>query len=676
MSDKLFIASELPFEAIPFDKIKLEHFLPNFKKGIEQGQSEISTIITNIDSPTFENTIIALEESGELLSSVSEVFFNLNSAHTNKEMQALAQEISPLLSNYHNDILLNEKLFKRVKLVYEQVDKSKLETEDITLLENTYKGFSRNGALLNKTDKDRLRELDQELSKKQLTYGENVLAENNAYSLHIEDKNRLTGIPETALEAAAALAKEKELKGYIFTLDYPSYIPVITYADDRALRKEISKASGSKAFKDNEHNNEQLVLDIVKLRHERAALLGYDSHADYVLERRMAENKLTVNTFLSDLLDASLPFAKDELKELKDLASKDGITDFQRWDSSYYAEKLKKERFDFDEEQLRPYFKLENVIEGVFEVANKLYGLNFTLNDSLPKYHEDVLVYEVTNSDGEHQALFYADFFPRESKRQGAWMTSYRGQFNRNGKKQTPIISNVCNFTKPTDTKPSLLTFNEVTTLFHEFGHGLHGLLANGKYESISGTNVFWDFVELPSQVLENWCYEKECLDLFARHYETDELIPQELIQKIKDSSNFNAGLQTVRQLSFGILDMTWHTEKGKTATSVKVFEEEAMASTTLLDSIKTSCMSSQFSHIFQGGYSAGYYSYKWAEVLDADAFEYFKEKGIFNSEIAESFKTNILSAGGSEAPMKLYKKFRGKEPDVKALLRRAGLLV
>lgn len=670
----VFDTHNTPYNSIPFDKISISDYLPAIKKGIEEGLEDIQNIITNKETPNFENTIVALEESGLFLNQVTEVFFNLNSADTNKEMQELAQEISPLLSQYSNDISLNALLFERVKHVFDHQTDYDLDTEDEMLLEKTYKGFSRNGALLDDDQKNILREIDKELSQTSLSFGENVLEENNAYELHITDKNDLEGLPDSTLEMAAEVAKSKDKEGWVFTLDYPSYIPFVTYAKNRKLREELTKASGRKAFQDNEFNNEKNILKIVELRNKRAQLLGYATHADYVLEQRMAENKETVLDFSNKLLQAAMPFAKEEQKELEKLALKDGITDFQRWDSAYYAEKLKIEKYNFDTELLRPYFKLENVIDGVFQVAQKLYGLTFKLVNDIPKYHKDVLTYVVYNEKEEEIALFLADFFPRESKRQGAWMTAYRGQYKRNGKQQLPIISNVCNFTKPTDTKPSLLTFDEVTTLFHEFGHGLHGLLADGKYESLSGTNVYWDFVELPSQILENWCFEKECLDLFAKHYETGETIPQDLIDKIKASANFNAGLQTVRQLSLGMLDMNWHTEKGQKATDVKAFEEESNTPTNMLPSIETSSTSCQFSHIFQGGYSAGYYSYKWAEVLDADAFEYFKEKGIFNKEVADSFKKNILSAGGSEAPMTLYKRFRGQEPDVEALLRRSGL--
>lgn len=659
---------------IAFNDIQLSDYEPALLKGIKEGLAEIQLICENKETANFNNTILALEESGSLLNRVTEVFFNLNSCVTNKEMQELAQKFSPLLSAYQNDIALNQALFDRVKYVYDHQKDQKLDTQDLMLLEKSYKGFSRNGALLNEADKDKLRKLDEELSMAQLKFGENVLAENNAYELHLTDENRLKGIPLNAQQSAQELAKQKEKEGYIFTLDYPSYLPVITYAQDRALREELTRASGAKAFKDNPYNNEKLVLRIVELRNERANLLGYNTHADYVLELRMAQDKKTVLDFLDQILVAAKPFAASELEELKELAKKDGIQELQKWDSSYYAEKLKKQKFDFDQEELRPYFQLDKVIDGVFEVATKLYGLSFKLNAQIPKYHPDVLCYDVFDGDQEI-ATFYADYFPRESKRQGAWMTSYKGQFKREDKKQNPVVSIVCNFTKPTQGTPSLLTFDEVTTLFHEFGHALHGLLANSKYESISGTSVYWDFVELPSQILENWCYQKECLDLFARHHETNQAIPQKFIQKIKEAAHFNSGLQTVRQVGLSLVDMLWHTQEGTLAQSVKEFEKEALKTTNVLPDIPESNLSCQFSHIFQGGYSSGYYSYKWAEVLAADAFELFLEKGVFDPPTAHQFKQHILSAGGSEHPMTLYKRFRGQEPDVNALLRSTGLV-
>ena len=656
------------FETIPFEEIKNEHFLPAINEGIKQGKEEIDAIINNEEAPTFANTILAMENGGALLNTVSTVFFNLNSAETNDTLQQLAQEISPLLSNYANDINLNKDLFAKVKQVVEQ--KEELDLEDAKLLEKTYKSFVRNGANLNDEDQTKLREIDQQLSKATLTFGENVLKESNAFELAITDKADLSGLPESVIEAAEMTAKQKEKEGWVFTLDYPSYIPFMKYSAVRSLREKMQKAFGAKAFQDNENNNSDIVLNIVKLRQQRAQLLGYKTHADFVLEERMAGSFATVDEFLNNIQSIATPIAQKEFEELQAFARElePGI-ELQKWDNAYYSEKLRKKHFDLDEEMLKPYFQLENVIEGVFTAANKLYDLEFTIDKSIQVYHEEVLAYRVTRK-GEEVAVFYADFFPREGKRQGAWMTSYRGQKGA----QRPHISNVCNFTKPTASKPSLLTFNEVTTLFHEFGHGLHGMLAQGKYESLTGTSVFWDFVELPSQIFENWCYEKECLDLFAKHYETSEVIPEALIQKIKNAANFQSGMQTLRQVSFSKLDMAWHAT-AETLSDVAATEAKALEATELFPAIEGTNMSCQFSHIFQGGYSSGYYSYKWAEVLDADAFESFKEKGIFNKEVAQSFEKNILSAGGTEHPMTLYKRFKGQEPDPKALFRRAGLI-
>tara|TARA_R110002073_G_scaffold40547_5_gene115125 strand:+ start:246111 stop:248141 length:2031 start_codon:yes stop_codon:yes gene_type:complete len=660
----------------PFSAIKNEHFKPAFEQAIEQAKAEIDTITENSENPTFENTIEALDFSGQILDRISSIFFNLNSAETNDEIQKIAQEVSPLLSDFSNDIRLNEQLFKQVKTLYDNRKNLDLTTEQRTLLAKKYKGFARNGANLNEADKTSLRVIDKQLSKLSLQFGENVLAETNAYELHITDENQLSGLPDGAKEAAKSLAKEKDKEGWMFTLDYPSYVPFMTYVDNRSLREELAKAFGARAFQNNKNDNQQIVLDIVKLRHERANLLGYKTHAHFVLEERMAETPEKVVSFSNELLEKAKPAAKREFDQLSDFAKKDGISQLQKWDGAYYSEKLKKELFDLDQEALKPYFKLENVIEGVFTIANKLYNLNFKEVATIDKYHKEVLTYEVTDANGDFTSVFYADFFPRKGKRNGAWMTSYKSQWIKNSENSRPHISIVCNFTKPTETKPSLLTFNEVTTLFHEFGHALHGMLANTTYPSLSGTSVYWDFVELPSQLLENWCYEKEALDLFARHYETNAPIPMEMVQKIKDSANFLEGIQTLRQLSFGLLDMAWHSgESPNTISSVKEFENEAFADTQSYPDVATNCMSTAFSHIFQGGYSSGYYSYKWAEVLDADAFDYFKETGIFNKETAQKFADNVLSQGGTEKPMTLYKRFRGKEPNTDALLERAGLL-
>ncbi|WP_291966225.1 M3 family metallopeptidase [Maribacter sp.] len=666
-----------PFDTAPFSQIKNEHFKPAFLQSIEDARAEIDTITENTDAPTFENTIEALEFSGQQLDRISSVFFNLNSAETNEEIQKIAQEISPLLSEFGNDITLNEALFKRVKAVYDQKDDLDLTVEQNTLLDKKYKSFSRNGANLSEEKKKRLREIDTKLAKLKLTFGENVLAETNKYQLHLTDESDLDGLPEGAKEAAAqlALSKGKE-DGWMITLDYPSYIPFMKYAKNRALRKELSLAFGSKGFHNDELDNQENVLEIAKLRFERANLLGYKTHANFVLEERMAETPEKVHSFLNELLEKAKPAAEREFKQLEDFAKKlDGIDRLEKWDSSYYSEKLKQELFNLDDEKLKPYFKLENVINGVFKVAENLFDLQFEEVNNIEKYHDEVKTYKVYDANKNFISLFYADFHPRAGKRGGAWMTSFKSQWKRNGENVRPHISNVCNFTPSTKSKPSLLTFNEVTTLFHEFGHGLHGMLANTTYPSLSGTSVFWDFVELPSQVLENWCYEKEALELFAKHYETGETIPMELVEKIKESATFQEGMQTLRQLSFGLLDMSWHGIDPTSITNVKAHEDEAFKDTSLYPATPETCMSTAFSHIFQGGYSSGYYSYKWAEVLDADAFAYFKEEGIFNKEVATKFKDNVLSQGGTENPMTLYKRFRGAEPKVEALLERAGLL-
>ncbi|WP_282117835.1 M3 family metallopeptidase [Maribacter aquivivus] len=666
-----------PFDTAPFSQIKNEHFKPAFLKSIEDARAEIDAITENTDAPTFENTIEALEFSGQQLDRISSVFFNLNSAETNEEIQKIAQEVSPLLSEFGNDITLNEALFKRVKAVYDQKDSLDLTVEQNTLLDKKYKSFSRNGANLSEDKKTRLRAIDAKLAKLKLTFGENVLAETNKYQLHLTDEADLDGLPEGEKEAAAQLAISKGKEdGWMITLDYPSYIPFMKYAKNRELRKELSMAFGSRAFHNDELDNQENVLDIAKLRFERANLLGYKTHANFVLEERMAETPEKVHSFLNELLAKAKPAAEREFKQLEDFAKKlDNIDRLEKWDSSYYSEKLKQELFNLDDERLKPYFKLENVINGVFKVAENLFDLQFEEVHDIEKYHDEVKTYKVYDTDKNFISLFYADFHPRAGKRGGAWMTSYKSQWKRNGENVRPHISNVCNFTPSTKSKPSLLTFNEVTTLFHEFGHGLHGMLANTTYPSLSGTSVFWDFVELPSQVLENWCYEKEALELFAKHYETGETIPMELVQKIKESATFQEGMQTLRQLSFGLLDMSWHGVDPTGITNVKAHEDEAFKDTSLYPETPETCMSTAFSHIFQGGYSSGYYSYKWAEVLDADAFAYFKEEGIFNKEVATKFKDNVLSQGGTENPMTLYKRFRGAEPKVEALLERAGLL-
>jgi Zn-dependent oligopeptidase len=664
------------YNTAPFSQIKLEDYKPAFIENIAAAKAEIDTIINNPAAPTFENTIEALDFSGNALDRLSSIFFNLNSAETCDEMQKIAQEVSPLLTEFSNDITLNEALFQRIKTVYEQKNSLNLSPEQATLLDKKFKSFSRNGALLSEEDKLKLREIDTELAKLKLTFSENVLAETNNYQLHLTNEADLKGLPEGAIEAASALAKSKDLEGWIFTLDFPSYIPFVTYADNRELRAAIAIASGKKAFQNNEFDNQAIALKIAKLRFERANLLGYETHSHFVLEERMAQHPDKVKSFLNDLLTKAKPAAEKEFAELSAFAKDlDGIEQLEKWDGAYYAEKLKQKLFNLDDEKLKPYFQLENVLNGAFTIANKLFGLTFTEIFDIDKYHEEVTTYEVKDEFGELVAIFYADFFPRKGKRNGAWMTSFKSQYIKDGINERPHISNVCNFTKPTATKPSLLTFNEVTTLFHEFGHGLHGMLANTIYPSLSGTSVYWDFVELPSQVMENWCYEPEALALFAKHYETGEIIPQEYVDKIKESASFQEGMATLRQLSFGILDMAFHSNNPSAITNIKAFEKTAFEGTSLYPDVAENCMSVSFSHIFAGGYSSGYYSYKWAEVLDADAFAYFQEKGIFNKEVATKFKDNVLSKGGTELPMELYKRFRGQEPKADALLKRAGLI-
>lgn len=672
MTNPLLQKFDTAYETAPFHSIKPIHFKPAIEKAIALAKDEIELIVANKERSTFENVVEALEFSGEKLERITSIFFNLNSAETSKEIQKIAQEVSPLLSEFNNDITLNKGLFSKIKQVYEA--DNKLNTEQKTLLEKKFKNFSRNGANLNEKAKANLRIIDKQLASLKLKFSENVLAETQSFELHIVNTKELQGLPDGAIEAAKQIAQQKNKKGWIFTLDFPSYHAIMTYSDHRFLREKMAKAFGKRGFQNNEYNNEQIVLDITKLRFQRAQLLGYKTHADFVLEERMAENPTSVHDFLDDLLEKSMLAAKREFKTIKKFAQKDGIQQLETWDAVYYTEKLKKAQFNLDDEILKPYFKLENVLQGVFAIAHKLFDLNFEKITDIDTYHPDVSTYKVTDSNNNFIAIFYADFFPREGKRNGAWMTSYKNQWKKDAINSRPHISIVCNFTKPTASKPSLLTFREVTTLFHEFGHALHGMLADTQYPSLSGTNVYWDFVELPSQILENWAYEKEALALFATHYETQENIPIELVQKIKESANFMEGLASIRQLSFGFLDMAWHGRNPSTIKNVKLLEKETFLSTRLYPDVESNCMSTAFSHIFSGGYSSGYYSYKWAEVLDADAFEYFKENGIFNLEIAKKFKNNILSKGGTNSPMTLYKNFRGRAPKVNALLRRAGL--
>jgi peptidyl-dipeptidase Dcp len=664
------------FDTAPFKKIKTDHFKPAILHAIEEARKEIDAITANPTSPDFSNTIEALEYSGLQLDRISSIFFNLNSAETNKEIQKIAQEISPLLSEFSNDIMLNRDLFQRVKAVYDQIDSLTLTEEEKTLLDRKYKSFSRNGANLAEDKKKRLRAIDADLARLKLTFGENVLAETNRYEMLLTGEKDLEGLPEGEKEAARQLAVSRGKTGWLITLDYPSYLPFMKYAKNRDLRKQLSIAFGSKGFHGDELDNSENVLQIAKLRHERALLLGFESHAHYVLEERMAERPEKVYEFLNELLEKAKPAAEREFRELQDFAAElDGISSLEKWDVAYYSEKLKQKLFNLDDELLKPYFKLEQVVAGVFKVAEKLFGLQFREVYNVEKYHEEVKTFEVHDTVGNFISLFYADFHPRAGKRDGAWMTSYRSQYRLGHQQIRPHISNVCNFTRPSGEKPSLLTFNELTTLFHEFGHALHGMLANTTYPSLSGTSVYWDFVELPSQIMENWCYEKEALELFALHYKTGELIPMELVTRIRESASFQEGMATLRQLSFGFLDMAWHGADPMNIKEVKEHELKAFEGTQLFPDHPDTCMSTAFSHIFQGGYASGYYSYKWAEVLDADAFAFFREHGIFNREIADKFREHILSKGGTEQPMVLYKRFRGAEPKIEPLLERAGLL-
>lgn len=664
-----------PHQTAPFNEIKNEHFIPAFQESIKQGEAEIAAIIANTSAPTFENTIVALENTGRLLSRTAGVFFNLMSSETNEDLQKIAQDVSPMLTKFQNDITLNPALFEKVKAVYAQKDKLKLNAEQQMLLENSYSNFIRQGANLTDIQKDTFREISTELSKLSLTFNENVLKETNSYELLITDKNKLSGLPEGVLEAAAGLAKSKNKGGWLFTLNMPSYLPFMKYADSRELRKELNIAYGSKAFRGNEFDNQENVRKLAALRLEMAQLLGYENYADYALERRMAMNQEGVYKLLDDLYEASFKKANQEKAEVQAFAQKSGFEgEIMPWDWTYYSEKLKVEKFDLNDEMLKPYFELSKVVDGVFGLATELYGITFKVNKSIPVYNEEVIPYEVFDADGKFLSVLYTDFHPRDGKQGGAWMNDFKGQWKDNGVDSRPHITIVMNFTRPTETKPALLTFDEVETLMHEFGHALHGMLANSNYSSLSGTSVYRDFVELPSQIMENWAVEKDFLDRFAVHYKTGEKIPAELVKKIVDSQNYLAGYLSIRQLSFGYLDMAWHTLDLPFDGNVKDFEENAWAKTRIFPIIPEVCMSTQFGHLFAGGYAAGYYSYKWAEVLDADAFSLFKEKGLFNKEVAKSFRENILEKGGTEHPMILYKRFRGHEPSVDALLERSGL--
>ena len=664
------------FDYAPFTSIKNSDYLPSVLESIEVLKNEIKIICDEKINASFENTIEKLDYSGMKLDRITSIFFNLNSANTNNEIQNIAQKIAPLLSEIKNDILLNKNLFDKINKVNKRSQELKLSKEQTKLLKNTYNSFLRNGANLNKKDKSTLRKIDIQLSKLSLKFGQNLLNETNDYELHITNESDLIGLKKDHIEAASILALEKNKKGWLFNLDYPSFSAFIKYSEKRLLRKEMIIAYSSRGFNNNKNDNQKIVLDIVNLRHKRANILGYNSHSEYILEDRMAKSTTTVINFLNDMISKVNPKAIKEFKELENYAmKKDNIDSIQKWDIAYYSQKLKEDKFSINEDKLKAYFSLENVMKGVFMVSTKLYEITFEEVNDIDKYHNEVKTYKVQDKFKNILAILYTDFYPRNGKRNGAWMTSYKSQYKFKGKNIRPHISIVCNFTKPTKTSPSLLTFSEVTTLFHEFGHALHGILANTTYKSLSGTNVSWDFVELPSQILENWCYESEVLELFAYHYKTKKLIPIDLINKIKKIYNFQQGMQTLRQLSYGLLDMNWHSINPSKITNVKEYELQTLKKLSLSPTINETCVTTSFAHIFQGGYSSAYYSYKWAEVLDADAFKYFKENGIFNKEIALKFKENILSKGGTDDPMNLYVKFRGKKPSLKPLMERSGII-
>ncbi len=676
MSNPLLEKSTLRYGAPAFDEIRTEHYMPAFNAAIAKGKAEIDSIVNNPEDPTFENTILALEYAGSDLSRVSGIFFNVNEANTNEQMQAIAEEISPVMTEYSMSILLNDKLFERVKQVYGQLDSLDLGPEQKRLTEITYRNFARNGANIPADRKEEFSKIQEELSLLSLKFGKNVLDATNAYILHITDSSQLAGLPESAVAAGAAEAKSRNLDGWVYTLQYPSMEPFMKYSDIRSLREQMWRASNAKCM-DGESSNEDVVKRIVELRIKEAELLGFDKYSDYILEERMAKSTGTVEDFLNDLLVKSLPFAKRDVRQIQDYAKANGLEGkLMPWDFTYYATKYKDEKYKLNDEMLKPYFKLENVQQAVFALADSLYGLKFTEAKDIPGYHPDVKVYDVTDASGRHMALFYSDFFPRDGKRSGAWMTSFREQgYDKDGVEQRPLVSIVCNFTKPTENEPSLLTFYEVTTLLHEFGHALHGMLSDVRYPSLASPNVAWDFVELPSQIMENWATEKEYLASWAKHYKTGEVMPDELIRKIVDSKNFNSGYAQVRQLTFGICDMAWHTLEKVPSESVEQFETEAVAKCQIMPVVKGTAFSPSFSHIFAGGYAAGYYSYKWAEVLEADAFQLFKEQGIFNKEVSGSFRKNILSRGNTEDADVLYRNFRGRDPKPEALLEKLGMV-
>ena len=676
MENPLLTESACPYGAPQFDKIRHEHYLPAFKAGIEEAKAEIDAIVANPEAPDFENTIEALEYSGRTLDRVSGIFYNLMEAETDKQMQAIAEEVSPLMTEYSMYVSLNKPLFERVKAVYEKRDSLDLAQDQKQLLEDTYKSFARNGANLSDEDKAVYSKYAEELSLATLQFSKNVLAATNAYTLHITDSADLAGLPGYVVDMAALAAKEKGMDGWVITLDYPSFGPFMKYSDVRDLRKEVYMAYMTRSV-GGEYDNTGIVRKIVDLRIKMSSLLGYGTYADYALENKMAKNAATVNSFLNELLVPSLPFAKKEVAEILEYAKTHGFEGdrLESWDFSYWSEKYKEAEYALNDELLKPYFRLEDCIDAVFDLAGRLYGLTFTEISGVPVYHKDVKVYDVKDENGRHMALFYADFFPRPGKSGGAWMTAFREQSICNGVEERPFISIVTNFTKPTENAPSLLTHGEFTTFLHEFGHSLHGILAEGRYSSLTGTSVPRDFVELPSQIMENWAYEPEYLDTFAKDYRTGEVIPDSLITKIVASKNFLAGYSQVRQLQYGIMDMAWHTLKSLPADSTVDFEKKTMAPVDVMPPVPGTAFSPTFSHIFAGGYAAGYYSYKWAEVLEADAFSLFKEKGIFNKEVAASFRDNILSKGSTEDVAVLYKRFRGHNPQPEALMEKLGLV-
>ncbi|HRN16390.1 MAG TPA: M3 family metallopeptidase [Xylanibacter oryzae] len=670
-----------PYDTVPFDRIHISDFEEAFMEGIRRDDEEIKKITDDPEKPTFDNTIIRVgdEKDGDnyndLLGRASTVFFNLLSAETNDEMDQLAQKMSPILTKHANDVRLNDKLFERIKYVHQH--HRKLTSEEKMLLDNCYDGFVRSGALLDEYEKNKLRQITEEASKLSLQFSQNLLKENKDYTLHITDEAQLDGLPDTAKAAAAQTAKERNEQGWIFTLDFPSYSPFMTYSTNRQLRKDMYMARNTECTHDNENNNLEICKRLVNLRREIAQLLGYNTYADYVLRHRMASNVGNVYKLLNDLIDAYKPTAIEEVEAIEKLAKKTEGKDFklEPWDFSFYSHKLQLAKYNLDSEMLRPYFEISKVINGVFGLAHKLYGITFKENKNIPVYHPDVKAYDVFDKDGSYLAVFYADFYPRKGKQGGAWMTEYQGQWiNRKGQNIRPHVSVVMNLTKPTDEKPALLTLGEVVTFLHEFGHSLHGMFANTRFESLSGTNVWWDFVELPSQFMENFAIEKDFLRTFAFHYQTGEPLPDELIERIIKSRNFMAAYSCLRQVSFGLLDMAYYTKRDAFITDIIEFEKKAWQTAMVTPQLPDTCMTVQFSHIMAGGYSAGYYSYKWAEVLEADAFSVFKKNGIFDRKTAQSWRDNVLSKGGTEHPMTLYKRFRGSEPTIDALLKRDGI--